>query len=227
MTSLSAAEAAFAVRPRLVRGTAAIHRVRRIFPCYPLITSMVPVGEMQQTPAAQGFRAFLTRSGFFASLFFTPTAEENLWARFRIPAPLVARSAPQASNGGVMTGTAMRFAIGLLGALAIALAIRFWIDPVGAGAALGVAGNGLLGLATLRADFGSFFAVAAILLLAGAITNDAGFLTAPLLLFAAALLGRVLTIALNGYSPSELQPMIVEAVLVVLIGLGRRSLGAR
>jgi hypothetical protein len=127
--------------------------------------------------------------------------------------------------GAAMIQFIVRIVIGLIGAFAIFMAVRFWIDPVGAGAGLGISGQGILGVATLRADFGSIFAVAAILSLAGAIRNDGRFLTAPILLFATALLGRFLTVFLSGLTPSEVQPMVVEAVLVVLLAAGRQSLG--
>jgi len=126
-----------------------------------------------------------------------------------------------------MTRTLLRLIVGVLGVLALLLAARIWISPATAVAQLGVGALNPLGVATLRADFGGFFAVAGGLALAAAIRNERRLLTAPLALVGLALLGRCATVLHDGLVQPMIMPMVVEAVLVVVFALGRRGLGQR
>lgn len=126
-----------------------------------------------------------------------------------------------------MVRLALRLIIGLLGALAVLLAVRIWFDPAMPAAQLGLSAQGGLGLATLRADVGGFFAGMGIFALAGALRDDRRLLTAPLLLVGLALAGRVVTMAVEGLQQPMVMPMVVEAALAVLLATGRRTLGRR
>jgi hypothetical protein len=118
----------------------------------------------------------------------------------------------------------LRVAIGLFGVLFMALAAGFLFDPARAASNLGVGPLAPLGLATLRGDLFAFFGAGGMLSLAGAVRNDARFLTAPLLMIAMTLAGRLVTVAVSGFDPPMGPPMLVEALIVVLLALGRRSL---
>ena len=118
----------------------------------------------------------------------------------------------------------LRVIIGLFSILFIALAASFLFDPARAAAGLGVGPLAPLGLATLRGDFFAFFAAGGVLSLEGAIRNDARFLTAPLLMIALTLAGRLITVAVGGFDPAMAPPMVVEAVIVLLLAFGRRHL---
>ncbi len=126
-----------------------------------------------------------------------------------------------------MTRTFLRLIVGLVGGLALLLAARIWISPATAVAQLGVGALSPLGTATLRADFGGFFAVAGGLALAAAIRNERRLLTGPLALAGLALIGRCATALDDGLVHPMILPMVVEAVLVVVFALGRRGLGQR
>lgn len=126
-----------------------------------------------------------------------------------------------------MIRLAMRVVLALAGAFFLLIAIRFWMTPETVAAQFALTPVGGLGLATLRADMGGFFAASALFALAAAILDRASLLIAPLLMVALALGGRVLTIAVSGYAPDMLEPMVVEAVLVVLFALGRGVLSRR
>ena len=121
----------------------------------------------------------------------------------------------------------LRVLIGVLGLLAILVAARFWMDPLKVGATLGLSPVGLLGLATLRADMAGFFGTAGVLALAAAIRDDRRLLTAPLIMIGLALSGRLITAGLGGLAQPTVMPMAVEALGVLLLTLGRRSLGQR
>lgn len=118
----------------------------------------------------------------------------------------------------------LRVAIGLAGLLFVILALGFLLDPASAAARLGVAALTPLGQATLRGDFFAFFAVGGGLAIAGAARADARLLLAPLLLIALTLAGRLITVAASGFDPAMGPPMLVEAVTIVLLWLGRRAL---
>ncbi|HEX5378717.1 MAG TPA: hypothetical protein VFW47_09080 [Phenylobacterium sp.] len=121
----------------------------------------------------------------------------------------------------------IRILLGAVGVLAVLLALRIWVNPVAAGAALGVEGRGGLGLATLRADVAGFFGAAGALALAAAVRDDRRLVTAPLVMIGLALTGRLITVALGGLEPAQVPPIVVEAVLVVVLATGRKFLGAR
>jgi hypothetical protein len=121
----------------------------------------------------------------------------------------------------------LRGLVGLAGLLALILALQFWLHPALPAARLGLSPIGDLGLATIRADMAGFFGAAGGLALFAAIRGEGRLLTAPLLMIAIALTGRVITVAVNGWSPELGQPMVIEAVLVVLFAAGRRLMGSR
>lgn len=119
----------------------------------------------------------------------------------------------------------LRALVGVLGLLGLLLALSIWANPDGLPAKLGLQASSLLGRATIRADMAGFFGAVGVLALAGALRNEARLLTAPLLLSAIALTGRSLTVAMDGFSAEMVQPMVIETVLVVVFGAGRRFLG--
>ena len=71
----------------------------------------------------------------------------------------------------------------------------------------------------------AFFGAAAILSLTAAIRNEARWLTPVLLLLALALAGRVFNLVSTGGGAALIPPMVIEAVLIGVMGLGRRLLG--
>jgi len=120
-----------------------------------------------------------------------------------------------------MVCTALRGVIGLIGILGLLLALQLWLNPTLPAAKLGLSATGPLGLASIRADLGGFFAGSSILALIAVIRSEAKYLTAPVLFIGLALMGRVLTVAMSGLTADMVQPMVVEAVLVVVLALGR------
>jgi hypothetical protein len=120
--------------------------------------------------------------------------------------------------------TIMRGLIGLTGLLALLIASRFWIDPAKIAATMDLTPGGPAGLGTLRADMAGFFGAAGVLMLAAVIRKEARWLTPVVLMLGIALTGRVLNLVLNGPSPTLIPPMVIEAVMIVLTGLGLRVL---
>ncbi len=117
-----------------------------------------------------------------------------------------------------------RILVGVAGLLGLLVALRMWMAPDEVAVQLGVQAVGPLGLATLRADVAGFFAAAGGLSLFAAIRNRAAVLTAPMVLIALALTGRLVTIVLSGFSNEMIAPMAIEGVLLVILAFGRMRL---
>lgn len=116
----------------------------------------------------------------------------------------------------------LRGLVGLISLLMLAIAVSVWADPVKFPASLGLAPMDALGRATMRADLGAFFAVVGGFGLLGAVRDSRRLMTAPLALSALALAARGFTAAVEGFEPQMAQPMVVETVMVLLYGAGRR-----
>jgi len=126
-----------------------------------------------------------------------------------------------------MGRTIIRGLVGIAGLLGLLVATRLLLAPEVTGLKLGLTPVGSLGLATIRADVAGFFAVTGGLSLFAAWKNDRALILAPPLLIGAALAGRCLNLAVQGVSPEQVPPMVIEAVLLVLLAFARRTLGTR
>lgn len=126
-----------------------------------------------------------------------------------------------------MLQTILRGLVGLLALFGLLMAIRFWIDPVGPGAQLGVQAINDLGFSTLRADFAAFFAVGALFALAAAWKNDGDLVLPPLGMFALALIARLATGLTHGFSEAVIPPIAIEAVFSALLFAAWRVLPKR
>jgi hypothetical protein len=120
-----------------------------------------------------------------------------------------------------MRNVILRIAVGVTGIVLLVIALGAWHDPASTGGKLGLAGVGGLGLATLRADLGAFFATAGGLALAAAIRRSPVLLTAPLAMMVLALAGRCLALLLTPFENAMIPPMIAEAVMVAIFAAGR------
>ena len=114
--------------------------------------------------------------------------------------------------------------LAIVGVLAIGLWALVWFDQPRFAAQLGPSATSPLAAATLRADIGGFFAVWAIGALLAAWRDDKQLALLPMLMLALAFAGRLYSYALTS-DPAIIEPMAIEAVLVVLIGVARRQLG--
>ncbi len=125
-----------------------------------------------------------------------------------------------------MIWLAIRLLVGVMGILFTLVFAQIWIDPTElASRQFQLDAYTNLGIASLRADMGAFFGVSALLCFAAAFRNKATWLTAPIMLFALALSGRVFTYMVNGNGPGMLQPVLVEIGIIVLLLVGRFGLG--
>ena len=108
----------------------------------------------------------------------------------------------------------------LFGLFDLLMAIGFLLNPVQAAAGLGMTVGGAQELSSVRADFTAFFGVTAVCMMLGAWRRNGDLLLVPAALLAIAFIGRTISAAINGTSPGFFEPMIVEALQVVLLGIG-------
>lgn len=106
----------------------------------------------------------------------------------------------------------------------VLMGLGFLLDPVGSGADFGIAPQGTMGLASIRADMTAFFLVAGGCLIWGAWARKGDPLLVSAALMAIALIGRLVTLALDGPHDLFWQPMLVEGITVILALIGSRVL---
>ena len=105
----------------------------------------------------------------------------------------------------------------LAGMFDLFLGLGFLLSPASSATTFNLAPLGNGGLAVLRADFTAFFCVAAFCMMWGAWRRNGDLLLVPAALFGTALLGRALSVVLDGTYPGFAVPMAVEAFHVVLL----------
>ena len=111
-------------------------------------------------------------------------------------------------------------ALGLMGAALFALV---WFDLPRFSTLLGPQAPTALAAATLRADTGGFFAAWTVGALMAALRNDRGWAILPMMMLGFAFAGRLFTYATT-HDAAIVQPMTIEAVLFVIVGLARQTL---
>lgn len=110
-----------------------------------------------------------------------------------------------------------RLLVALVGIFNVGIGLAFLLRPEETAAGFFVQPDGLLGLASIRADFSAFFAAAGLFSLQGAWRSDPLPLRVPLLLFAVALFGRTVNLVAEGVAPNAFAPMIIEAMMIVIM----------
>ena len=118
----------------------------------------------------------------------------------------------------------LRVSIVLTGLFLVALAIFFLMQPVVAGATLGIGFIEPYGLAALCGDFTGFFGAAGILILYASYCGDPRYLLAPVLLMTLAVAGRLITFVANGHDHTMWTPIVIELVIIKFLIVGRHSL---
>ncbi len=117
--------------------------------------------------------------------------------------------------------TALLFVGGLF---FVAMGVSFLLNPATAGADFGVIPEGIMGHASLRADFTAFFVVGGGCMIWGGWKRKGDPLLVSAALFAIALFGRAVNLAVLGSYQDFWLPMAVEAVTVILCLVGSRVL---
>ncbi len=112
---------------------------------------------------------------------------------------------------------AARGLVGLMGLFFLSMGLGFWFSLDDRAAQFAIEASSALGRASIRADFGSFFLTVGILCGYASWKRCGAAAAGAALLFVLALLGRIVTIILEGQAPGAIPPMVVEAVSVGIL----------
>ena len=110
-----------------------------------------------------------------------------------------------------------RALVGLMALFFFAMGVLFWVSLDTQAAQFQIQAAGVLGHASIRADFGSFFLSFGLFCGYAAWKQSGGAALAAATLFGFALLGRLVTIALEGAAPGAVPPMVIEALGVAIL----------
>jgi hypothetical protein len=109
-----------------------------------------------------------------------------------------------------------RILVGLLGLLTLLPLMQHWFNVDALVAERGLQAVGDIGRANMRADVGGIFLGIAVFALIAAIRQSRTWLLAAILLTGGALMGRFVSLAIDGYSARVGSPMLVEAVVIAI-----------
>lgn len=110
------------------------------------------------------------------------------------------------------------------GVFFILMGLGFLLNPVGAGADFGLTAQGTMGLASIRADMTAFFVISGVCLAWGTWAQKGDLLLVAAGLMGIAIVGRLVTLAVDGPHQGWYVPIMVEVVTLALALWGRRSL---
>lgn len=117
----------------------------------------------------------------------------------------------------------LRVVVAIVGLFNIVIGIGFLVDPARSGSSFFLTSVGTQGLATMRADLTAFFVTGGVFALVGAWRAWGRPLQVPIMLLSIAFVGRLVSLIADGTPPTAFPPMIAEAVMIALLGLGWRS----
>jgi hypothetical protein len=120
-----------------------------------------------------------------------------------------------------------RILVGLIGVLSLVSVHQHWFRMDSLMAERGFQAIGDIGRANIRADIGGLFLAISIFALIAAARQNRMWLSATIILTGGALLGRFVSIAIDGYSPCIGSPMIIEAVVLVIYGFAYWAWGEK
>jgi hypothetical protein len=119
----------------------------------------------------------------------------------------------------------LRLLVAAIALFNIAIGLGFLFNPANFAGQFFLIPDGSQGMATLRADFPGFFITGGSFALIGAAQKDGRALLVPMLLLAIAITGRCVSLIADGAPPTAFPPMVVEAVMILVLALARRSFG--
>lgn len=116
-----------------------------------------------------------------------------------------------------------RVIVAFIGLFALLGVGQHWFSLDVVAAERGMQAVGDTGRANLRADVGGLFLGVSCLTLFAAVRKNQSALLAAALLLMATLLGRFVSIAIDGYSAPVAPPIIIEAIVITILLLAYRA----
>lgn len=120
-----------------------------------------------------------------------------------------------------------RILVAVIGVIALLGVGQHWFDLDAVAAERGMQAIGDVGRANLRADVGGLFLGISGLALFAAVRQHQGAILAATVLLGATLIGRFVSIAIDGYSAAVAPPMVVEAILIAILLFVYRAWGKK
>lgn len=120
-----------------------------------------------------------------------------------------------------------RVLVAVIGVIALLGVGQHWFDLDAVAAERGMQAIGDIGRANLRADVGGLFLGISGLALFAAVRQHQGAILAAAVLLTATLIGRFVSVAIDGYSAAVAPPMIVEAILIAILLFVYRAWGKK
>ena len=108
----------------------------------------------------------------------------------------------------------LRLLVGAIGIFALLGVSQHWFSLDAVSTARGMQAIGDIGRANLRADVGGLFLGIACFALFAALRQNLAALLAAATLLSATLIGRLVSVAVDGYSARMGPPMIIEAIVL-------------
>lgn len=112
--------------------------------------------------------------------------------------------------------TVMRFLVGLIGLLFLGLGIGFMTFPDSFAVGFGVQPMTVQGLNAIRGDFGGIFIGMGFFTLLGAVTGRRHWLVVPALFLMLVIIGRAISLGVDGFSAAGTQSLKAEAVMLAV-----------
>lgn len=126
---------------------------------------------------------------------------------------------------------AARALVVLMGLGSLLITLGLWLQPEAVMPKIGLAATdlaqGLVGRATVRADIAGLFGGMGIALLLAGVRQSRHWATTTLLFASLAIIGRFVSLGLDGQSPQSWPPIIVEAAIILILIWFRKTLRQR
>jgi hypothetical protein len=109
-----------------------------------------------------------------------------------------------------------RILVAVIGLLSLLGSLQHWFKVDALVTERGIQAVGDIGRANIRADVGGLFIGIGLFAIIAAAKQNKTWLLAATLLTGSALMGRFVSVAIDGYSPRVGPPMVIEAVVVAI-----------
>ncbi|MEM7322681.1 MAG: DUF4345 family protein [Actinomycetota bacterium] len=116
--------------------------------------------------------------------------------------------------------TILQIIIGILAVPLTALGVRSMFLPTNMGDAVGLTPDGIPGLSEIRSVLGGLFFASASMIVVGLVTDETTWFLAVAIVMAAAAIGRLVSIAVDGFIPAVVPPLLIEVVIAAVMVIG-------
>ncbi|MEM8923843.1 MAG: DUF4345 family protein [Actinomycetota bacterium] len=120
--------------------------------------------------------------------------------------------------------TVLPIIIGLLAVPLTALGLRSMFLPTNMGDAVGLTPDGVPGLSEIRSVLGGLFLASVAMIITGLVTDDTTWFLAVAVIMIAAVIGRLVSLATDGFTQAVLPPLVIELVIAGVLVLGHYTL---